>query len=90
MSKILTGMVTANKADKTITVKVLTPMTHPIYKKKYSISKKFLAHDEKNEAQVGDQVSIIETRPISANKHFKLNKITHKAAIREEDKEIKS
>ena len=88
MAKILTGVVSSDKADKTVVVKVLIPMTHPIYRKKYTISKKFLVHDEKNEAKVGDKVSIIETRPINARKRFKLNTIVEKAAISQEDKEI--
>jgi small subunit ribosomal protein S17 len=87
MAKVLTGVVASDKADKTIVVKVLTPMTHPIYRKKYTVSKKFLVHDEKNEAKVGDKVTIIETRPISARKRFKLNKIVDTAAITHEEKE---
>lgn len=88
MAKVLSGIVTSDKASKTIVVKVHTPMTHPIYKKKYSISKKFLVHDDKNQARIGDLVTIVETKPISARKRFLLQSITEKASIRQEDKEI--
>lgn len=89
MAKTLTGVVSSSKADKTITVTVVTRKTHPIYKKQYSESKKFMAHDEKNEAAVGDKVIISEVRPISARKRFTLTKIVERPALREEDvKEI--
>lgn len=84
MATTIIGVVSANKTDKTITVVSHTRKTHPIYRKQYSETKKFLAHDEKNEAEVGDRVSIVETRPISARKHFKLEKIIFKPALREE------
>ena len=88
MATNISGIVVSDKVDKTIVVNVHTPKTHPIYKKQYSISKKFIVHDEKNEAKVGDLVSIVETRPISARKRFKLDHIIDKAAISQEDKEI--
>lgn len=81
MAKSLIGIVASNKTDKTIVVAVHLHKIHPIYKKAYSVTKRFMAHDEKNEAQVGDTVSIVETRPISARKHYKLVKIVEKAAI---------
>ena len=87
MSKTLIGFVTSDKNDKTIVVKVITKKIHPIYKKRYVSSKKYQAHDETNEAKIGDQVSIIETRPISANKHFKLNKVITKAAVTHKEEE---
>lgn len=82
MAKTLVGTVSSNKGDKTIVVTVATRKTHPIYKKQYSFSKKFMAHDEANEAQVGDKVIISETRPLSARKRFKLDSIIEKAPIR--------
>lgn len=88
MAKSFTGMVTSDKADKTIVVTVVTRKTHPIYKKQYSISTKFMAHDEENEAKIGDRVLIEETRPISLRKHFKLVKIVEHATIRHEEVEI--
>lgn len=87
MSKTLVGFVASDKNDKTIVVRVVTRKIHPIYKKRYVSSKKYQAHDEKNEARVGDQVSIIETRPVSAHKHFKLEKIITKAALTHTEEE---
>jgi len=82
MPRILIGIVTSDKSDKTITVMTHARKTHPLYKKQYPVSKKFLAHDEKNEAVVGDKVQIVETRPISARKHFKLDKIIEQPKLR--------
>ena len=82
--RILTGTVTSNKTDKTIVVTVQTRKTHPLYKKQYTVHTKFMAHDENNEALVGDKVAIVETRPISARKHFKLLNIIEKPALRED------
>ncbi len=79
--KILTGRVVSNKSNKTIIVLVETRMTHPIYKKQYTRSTRIAAHDEENVAQVGDKVTIAETRPISATKRFKLNEVVAKATI---------
>lgn len=81
MSKTLVGTVSSDKANKTIIVDVHAHKTHPIYKKAYSVTKKFMAHDEKNQAQVGDKVSIVETRPLSARKRFILVKVIQKATI---------
>ena len=83
MARTIIGTVSSNKADKTITVTVQTRKTHPLYRKQYSVSKKFLAHDEKNEAEVGDKVEIAETRPLSARKHHTLTRIIEKPVIRE-------
>lgn len=87
MSKSFVGRVASDKGDKTITVAVATRKTHPIYKKQYTETKKFMAHDEANEARVGDKVSIKETRPISARKRFVLTKVLEKAPIKHEEKE---
>jgi small subunit ribosomal protein S17 len=81
MAKTLQGVVSSDKGDKTIVVTVQTRKTHPLYKKKYSFSKKFMAHDEKNDAHVGDTVVIAETRPLSARKRFILEKVVSRAAI---------
>jgi small subunit ribosomal protein S17 len=89
MSKTLVGFVTSDKNNKTIVVNVVTKKMHPIYKKRYVSSKKYQAHDESNEANLGDKVSIIETRPVSANKHFKLEKIITKAVITHKEEEPK-
>ncbi len=75
MSRKLIGTVVSDVQDKTIVVKTERRVTHPIYRKQYTVSKKYQAHDEKNEAQLGDKVSIVETRPVSKNKSFKLEAI---------------
>lgn len=81
MAKTLVGVVSSDKADKTIVVTVATKKTHPLYKKQYSFSTKFMAHDEKNEAKMGDKVIIEETRPLSARKRFTLQKVIEHAGI---------
>lgn len=82
MAKTLTGVVSSDKGDKTIVVTVATRKTHPLYKKQYTFSKKFMAHDEANEAREGDKVVIAETKPLSARKRFALVKVVEKAPIR--------
>ena len=77
----LTGRVVSAKNDKTITVLVETYKKHPLYGKRVKYSKKYAAHDEKNEAKVGDTVRIVETRPLSKTKHFRLVEIIEKAII---------
>ena len=81
MAKTLIGVVSSDKGDKTIVVTVTSRKTHPIYKKQYTFSTKFMAHDEQNAAKVGDKVSIMETRPLSARKRFTLDKILERAGI---------
>ena len=78
---LLTGKVVSAKNDKTITVLVETYKTDRIYKKRVKYSKKYTAHDEKNQAVEGDTVCIAETRPISKTKNFRLIKIVEKAII---------
>lgn len=77
--KVYRGTVVSDKMDKTITVIVETKKTHPLYGKGVKYSKKFKAHDENNEAKTGDIVTIMETRPLSATKRFRLVKIVNKA-----------
>lgn len=79
MAKTLTGIVTSDVRDKTITVTVTSRETHPIYGKQYSVSRKYTAHDPKNEAHKGDKVQITETRPISKTKSFILANIEEKS-----------
>lgn len=83
MAKTLIGIVTSDKADKTIVVTVSTRKTHPLYRKQYSVSRKFMAHDEKNEATTGDKVSIAETRPLSARKRYTLEEIIERPVLRD-------
>ena len=75
MAKTLTGVVTSDVADKTITVTVTSRETHPIYKKQYTVTRKYAAHDENNDAHKGDMVRIVETRPVSKRKAFKLDEV---------------
>ncbi len=84
MAKTLIGIVSSDKPDKTIVVNISRSKTHPLYRKRYSVSRHVVAHDEKNEAKAGDKVQIIECRPLSATKRFKLDKIIEKPALRAE------
>lgn len=81
MAKTITGIVSSKKTDKTIVVTEHVRLTHPLYRKQYTVTKHFMAHDEKNEAQEGDKVTIIECRPLSARKHFTLQQILQKARV---------
>ncbi len=87
MAKTLIGIVSSNKADKTIVVTVQTSKTHPLYRKKYMVSTKFMAHDEKNEAGEGDKVAIVETRPLSARKRHALDRVIEKAGVQHKESE---
>lgn len=78
MAKTLSGIVTSDKADKTITVTVTSRETHPIYGKLYSVNRKYMAHDEKNVAKKGDKVTISEVRPLSKRKAFNLVEVIEK------------
>ena len=77
----LTGKVVSDKTDKTITVLVETYKRHPLYNKRVKYSKKYAAHDEKNQASIGDTVRIRATKPISKTKKFELVEIVQKAVI---------
>ncbi len=77
--KTLTGVVTSTARDKTITVTVTSRQTHPLYGKQYTVTRKYTAHDETNQAQAGDKVTIIESRPLSKTKSFTLLKIDEKS-----------
>lgn len=79
--KELIGTVTSNKMKKTIVVEVTRKKSHPLYARVISIRKKFYAHDEKNEAHVGDVVRIEESRPLSRLKRWKLKEIVRKTAL---------
>ncbi len=73
------GIVTSDKMDKTITVAVLRKVKHPLYGKFVKKTSKFAAHDEKNECGIGDTVRIMETRPLSKNKTWRLVEVIEKA-----------
>ncbi len=75
------GIVVSDKMDKTIVVRVETRVAHPLYGKIIRSSKTFKAHDENNEARIGDKVLIVETRPLSKDKSWRLQEILEKAPI---------
>jgi small subunit ribosomal protein S17 len=79
--KVVVGEVVSNKMQKTIIVEVLRKKAHPFYGRVVSKSKKFYAHDEKNEAHVGDVVRLEETRPLSKLKRWRLKEIIRKTAL---------
>ena len=79
MAHTLIGVVTSDTRDKTITVSIANRETHPLYRKQYTKTRKYTAHDEKNEAKVGDLVEIAMTRPISKTKAYSLVKVIEKA-----------
>lgn len=77
----LVGRVVSDKMDKTITVLVETQRKHPLYGKMVKYSKKYHAHDEKNEAKIGDTVKIVQTRPLSKTVDYELAEVLEKAVI---------
>lgn len=77
--KVRTGIVVSDKMDKTVVVAVETFITHPLYKKQLKRTARFKAHDENNECGVGDLVRIMETRPLSKNKNWRVTDIVEKA-----------
>ena len=79
LRKTRTGVVIKNGMDKSITISIERRIAHPIYKKYFKKTTKLMAHDEKNECKIGDVVKIMETRPISKNKNWRLVEIIEKA-----------
>ena len=79
LRKTRVGVVVSNKMQKTISVAIERRVPHKIYKKYFKKTTKLFAHDEKNECQVGDKVKIMETRPLSAKKRWRLVEILEKA-----------
>ena len=79
MAHTLVGTVTSDKRDKTITVSIVSRETHPLYRKQFTKTRKYTAHDKKNEAKNGDRVEIAATRPLSKTKKFRLVEIVERA-----------
>ncbi|NQX81834.1 MAG: 30S ribosomal protein S17 [Flavobacteriaceae bacterium] len=79
LRKEITGIVSSSKMDKTITVELMKKVKHPLYGKFIKKTKKFMAHDEKNECNFGDTVRIMETRPLSKSKCWRLVEILERA-----------
>jgi small subunit ribosomal protein S17 len=92
MARIITGTVVSTKGTKTIVIAVESRKSHPLYRKQYLQTKRFMAHDEKSEAQLGDRVSIVETRPLSAQKRHRLEQVLARAEVKhvESEEEPKS
>ena len=82
LRKVMVGTVTSNKMDKTIVVSVETSVKHPLYGKFVKRTYKLKAHDENNECQIGDKVKVMETRPLSKEKRWRLVEIMEKAVIK--------
>ena len=81
LRKTRVGIVASNKMDKTVVVSIQDNVKHPLYKKIIKNTIRLKAHDENNEAKVGDIVEVMETRPLSRDKHFRLVRIIEKAVI---------
>lgn len=79
LRRVVIGQVSSDKMDKTIRVEVNTQIKHPIYEKRINRRTVYIAHDEKNEAKIGDTVEIMETRKLSKNKCFRLVKVLRQA-----------
>jgi len=79
LRKTRTGLVTSNKMDKSITISIVRRVPHPVYKKYSKKTTKLMAHDEKNECNIGDVVKVMETRPLSSKKRWRLVEIIEKA-----------
>lgn len=77
--KVREGVVVSDKMDKTVVVVEETMKLHKLYKKRVKVSKKYKAHDEKNECKIGDKVRIMETRPLSKEKNWRVVEIIEKA-----------
>ncbi len=79
--RVLVGQVVSDKMDKTIVVQVMRRYRHPQYRKYVTERVKYKAHDERNEARVGDMVRIVESRPMSRDKRWRLQSVTERAPI---------
>ena len=79
--KVKMGKVVSDKMDKTIVVAIETKVSHPLYKRTVKSTKKYKAHDENNEARIGDTVVIMETRPLSKDKRWRVVEITERAVV---------
>ncbi|MBQ3464410.1 30S ribosomal protein S17 [Candidatus Saccharibacteria bacterium] len=79
MAHTLVGTVSSDKRDKTITVSIESRETHPLYRKQYTKTRSYSAHDEKNEAHVGDKVEIAACRPLSKTKSYRLVKVLERS-----------
>ena len=79
--KVYRGTVVSDAMDKTVVIEITTSKRHPLYGKRVKYTKRIKAHDEQNEYIVGDVIEIVETRPISKDKHFRVNRLIQKAVV---------
>jgi len=79
--KVREGLVVSDKMDKTVVVAVETKKVHPLYKKAVKVTKKYKAHDENNDCKIGDKVKIIETRPLSGEKRWRVVEVITKQEV---------
>ena len=79
--KVREGLVVSDKMDKTVVVVVETKKVHPLYKKASRVTKKYKAHDENNACKIGDKVKIVETRPLSNEKNWRVTEIISKKKV---------
>ncbi len=79
--KVRTGVVVSDKMDKTVLVEVSRVVMHPAYKKYVRRRKRFMAHDEENRCRIGDEVMIVESRPLSRHKNWRVRKVLKEAAL---------
>jgi len=77
--RVLTGTVISNAMDKTVIVEVVSLKAHPVYKKRYRTTKKYYVHDEENQCNPGDKISISETRPLSKTKRWRVLDVVERA-----------
>ena len=77
--RVLTGTVISNTMDKTVVVEVVSLKAHPVYKKRYRTTKKYYVHDEENQCNAGDKISISETRPLSKTKRWRVLDVVERA-----------
>lgn len=82
LRKVMIGIVTSDKMDKTVVVSVETSVRHPIYGKTVKKTYKLKAHDEENQCKTGDKVKVMETRPLSKGKRFRVVEIVEKAEVK--------
>ncbi len=88
--KVLSGTVVSNKMDKTIVVEVKRRFSHPVYKRVITTSRRYKAHDGNNQCNIGDQVRIIESRPISRDKKWRLLDIVRNAKLEQETEDTEN
>ena len=85
--KVREGLVVSDKMDKTVVVAVETRKVHPLYKKAVRVTKRYKAHDENNACKIGDKVKIVETRPLSKEKRWRVTEIVSKKEVAETRRE---